>query len=155
MSADKPHRVTHWCIRTLLRAGWAPIVVFTAHMLASKVFHVYHQFPNFDIPMHLSGGLAIAYFFHVGSRQGSTLKVLGPYHVVTHCLLVFSLSCTAAVFWEFAEFLSDRYLGTRMQAGDLNDTLLDILLGMVGALIWLLVAGICGRLTPSNNSMNA
>jgi hypothetical protein len=135
-----------WIVQTLRRAGWAPAAVFAAHVVASKGFDAYRHVPHFDVPMHLLGGVAIAYFFHAGSRLGSAAGVLAPYHRLTHGLLVFGLTCATAVFWEFAEFLADRYLGTNMQGGDLNDTLLDLLLGMCGGLALLAAAWACGRL---------
>jgi hypothetical protein len=131
---------------TLRQAAWAPIAVFLAHAAASKGFDVYDRYPDFDVPMHLLGGVAIAYWFHVASLRGSDFGVLGRPHRLTHCLLVFGMTCVAAVFWEFAEFLSDHYLGTGMQGGDLNDTLLDLLLGLVGGCVFLVGAWIAGRL---------
>ncbi len=53
-------------------------------------------------------------------------------------ILLFALACTAAVFWEFAEWIADRYLGTHCQMNDLYDTLLDLLMGVLGALAFLL-----------------
>ena len=45
---------------------------------------------------------------------------------------VFCATVTVAVGWEFAEHLLDRWLGSRLQASQ-ADTMLDLLLGMVGA----------------------
>ena len=44
-----------------------------------------------------------------------------------------SLTCTASVFWELAEFLSDRYSGTRGQGGRAH-TMGDMLIDVLGAL---------------------
>ena len=99
----------------------APLTVFTLHVLASKVFNIYGRFPHFDKPMHVLGGIAIDFWFHVASLRGSAFGVLGPYHRVTHCLLVFGWTCVAAVFWEFAEWLSGPYRSVTRHAGGASD----------------------------------
>jgi hypothetical protein len=43
------------------------------------------------------------------------------------------------VVWELAEWVSDRYLGTNAQLW-LGDTLLDMLLGLTGGLMFVAVA---------------
>jgi hypothetical protein len=67
-----------------------------------------------------------------GRRLRSARGLLGPWHRGTHALLVFGWTAVAAVVWEFAEFTSDRLFGTRMQGGDLPDTLKDLLCGLIG-----------------------
>ena len=139
-----------WIVRSLVRGGWAPTLVFLLFVILVKYFDVYNQFPEYDIPVHFLGGVAIAYFFHIVSIEGSAHKVLGRFHRVTHCILVLSLTCTAALFWEFAEFLYDYWFGGSIQAGDLNDTLLDMLLGFVGGVVFLITLCACRRLPPSD-----
>jgi len=122
-----------------LRAAWAPALVFSLHVFISRVLNAYLWFPPLDIPMHFFGGVAIAYFF------ASCLRVL-PADAIAYELrtwlvatLVFALTSTATVFWEFAEFFSDRLFGTHAQLG-LEDTLLDMALGVAGGLIYLAMA---------------
>ena len=133
--------VAAWLWSTLWQAGWAPAAVFVLHRVASGL-RAYDHYPDLDVPMHLAGGVAIAYFFHTASVNGSRRRVLGPYHRLTHVILVFALVGTAAVCWEFAEFLSDRYLGTNAQGGSLDDTLKDMALGMVGGAGFLVLSAI-------------
>jgi hypothetical protein len=123
-------------VSTLREAAWAPIAVFLAHVIASRVFHAYVAFPPLDIPMHLLGGAAIAFFFHRGLVNASIPGLLGPLHPATHRLLVFSLVGTTTVFWEFVEFISDRYFGTHAQLG-LADTMKDMCMGILGCLLFL------------------
>jgi hypothetical protein len=125
-------RLAEWALLTLCRSAWAPIGVFVVHVIALKVLSVYEWWPSFDIPMHLVGGAAIAYFLHTASVQGSASRILGGWHRGTHILLVFGWTAVAAIFWEFAEFSYDRLLESGMQYGDLTDTLKDILLGLTG-----------------------
>jgi len=64
-------------------------------------------------------------------RIASSQGIIGPYHPITHHVLVLALTCVATVGWEFAEFLCDRFFGTHAQLG-LADTLGDMLLGICG-----------------------
>lgn len=127
----------HWVYKSLIESGWAPIGVFCLHVLMSRVFNAYKALPGIDIPMHFLGGIVIAFFIHRASINASQLKLLGAFHPVTHVLLVFFATCTATVFWEFAEFIYDRYFGGHSQAG-LVDTMRDMLLGIFGGVALLL-----------------
>ena len=120
------------------------INVFVIHVIASRVFDAYTYCPRLDIPMHLLGGAAIAYFFHRASILASAREILGPFHRLTHIILVFALTCTAAVFWEFAEFVTDRFFHTQAQLG-LQDTLGDMFNGICGGVALLVFVSIPGR----------
>jgi hypothetical protein len=94
--------------------------------------------------MHVLGGAVIAYFFHGASIAASRRDVIGPFHRITHIVLVFALTCTAAVFWEFGEFVVDRTFGTHAQLG-LDDTLGDMLLGICGGTVLILATQLAPR----------
>lgn len=118
--------------RELWRSGfWAPVAVFVAHVILSLTFNAYERLPGVDITIHFLGGIAIAFFFY------RTLGILGDYDIVNRvdglvrAVLLVALTSTAAVFWEFGEYLSDRVFGTQAQKG-LEDTLLDMLFGILG-----------------------
>jgi hypothetical protein len=132
----KADRFLSWSLDAVRRGGWPAIAVFTVHVIASRGLHAYLRFPSLDIPMHFLGGAAIAYFFHRASLAASSHGIVGPSPAGTHSVLVFALTSTAAVFWEFAEFLTDRYFGTHAQLG-LDDTLSDMLLGICGGITFL------------------
>jgi hypothetical protein len=127
-------------VRALLHASWAPLAVFMLHCVASLGLDAYDRVPWIDVPMHVLGGLAIAYFFDRGltvilpdgRRSVATARV--------ERVLIFSLVCTAAVLWEFAEFVSDRLAGTDSQVG-LQDTLGDLLVGMLAGLVYVMLRG--------------
>lgn len=71
------------------------------------VFDIYARFPQFDVPMHFLGGIAMAFFLHRAAVNGCRFGILGPFHPLTHVVLGLGLTCMAAVFWEFPEFLVD------------------------------------------------
>jgi hypothetical protein len=125
-------------VEILKRAGWAPIAVFAAHLAACEIGG-YDAYPPLDTPMHLLGGVAIAFFFWTTYKVAGTSGVLGQINRRAAALLTFSSSVACAMFWEFAEFLSDRYLGTTTQKG-MEDTLLDMLLGVIGGLGFVVMA---------------
>lgn len=128
-----------WVLSAVRAAGWAPIAVFAAHVIASRVLGTHLAFPSLDIPMHLAGGAAITYFFWRSLHVQESRFVVGEMVSASAGLLSFTAVATAAVVWEFAEWISDRYMSTHAQLG-LEDTLLDMLLGIVGGLIVVLVA---------------
>jgi len=97
--------------------------------------------------MHFFGGFVIAYFFHRASIAASSHGIFGPFHRVTHTVLVFALR----VFWEFAEFMGDRFFGLHSQLG-LDDTLGDMLLGICGGVLLLLLSFFYPPLRKSNST---
>ncbi len=127
-----------WLQHTLRRAAWAPIAVFGLHTVSSFI-GLYGVWPPLDIPMHFLGGIAITYFFGQAFRAAAEMDLLGRPAAILYRVTVFTLTCSSTVFWEFAEFLSDRYLGSHAQKG-LEDTLGDMLVGILGALAFLAFA---------------
>src|SRR4030095_11883056 len=137
-------RFQSWTIEAIKQSGWPAIALFTFHVIASRGFHAYDHFPPLDIPMHILGGVVIAYFFHGASIAASPRSIIGPFHRVTHIVLVFALTCTATVFWEFGEFIIDHTFGTNAQLG-LDDTLGDMLLGICGGVALILATQLAPR----------
>lgn len=126
-------RCSSWVVESIRAGGLPAIGLFLFHVVADRGFHAYEHWNELDVPMHLFGGLAIAWFFHHAALAASARGIIGPFHRVTHAVLVFALTCMATVFWEFAEFLTDLYLGTKAQLG-VADTMGDMLLGICGGL---------------------
>jgi hypothetical protein len=126
-------------VESLWKAGWAPILVFVAHMILWQGVGAYEAFPPLDTPMHLLGGLAIAFFLWTAYSIGARSGTLGQPNSTAIALLTVTSTAASAVLWEFAEYLSDGYLGTNTQKG-LEDTLLDLFFGLVGGAIFVGVA---------------
>ena len=122
---------TGWVIEAVRRGGWAPLGVFLAHILVSRGLGLYREVPHLDVPMHLAGGVAIAYFFARAVELEVGRVVVGALTPYGAGLLTLALTCTAAVGWELAEWTSDALGWTSAQAGN-DDTMLDMLLGVVG-----------------------
>lgn len=126
-------------VESLYKAGWAPILVFVAHMVLWQGVGAYETFPPLDAPMHILGGLAIAFFLWTAYSIAARIGTFGRPNSTVIATLTFTSTAACAVFWEFAEYLSDMYLGTNTQKG-LEDTLLDLLLGFVGGAIFVAAA---------------
>jgi len=125
-------------------AGWVPMLMLFLLVFPSQVFDAFARFPEIDVPIHLLGGVASGFFFHRLCVNASRFGILGPYHAITHAVLVFSLVCTAALFWEFAEFASDWFFGTHAQLSN-RDTMTDLLLGASGGAVFVLASAALHR----------
>lgn len=123
---------------TLKRYSWFPLAVFLAHEACSHLLNAYERWPPIDIPLHFLGGFSMAFFAAGALSVFTGRRLVRRPDPLLRWLLLFALACTAAVFWEFAEWTSDRYFGTNCQMNDLDDTLLDLLMGLLGALAFLL-----------------
>jgi len=121
----------------LLPFLWFPLAIFVLHIVLSFGFKAYVPYPWLDIPMHLVGGAAIAYFFYGGLCYLDGEKLVVKPEKRLFNILIVSLVATAAVFWEFAEFLSDRFLGTSSQVS-ISNVLKDQCLGIVGGVLFVL-----------------
>jgi hypothetical protein len=118
--------------------GWAPLLVFVIHVLASRIFDAYRFWPRTDIPMHFAGGVAMAFFISRCFRALPREVVRRSRIVVLEAVLAASLTTTAAVIWEFAEFTLDRLGGSNVQVS-LPNVMQDLALGMSGACFFILV----------------
>ena len=131
---------------TLARRGWLPLAIFLVHELAAHVFDIYRVWPAIDIPFHFLGGFAIAFcaagFLNACAARGLVRRP----DPILRLFLLFATAVVAAVFWEFAEWTADRFLGTACQLGN-DDTVLDLLMGALGGLAHVLPQ-IPGALRP-------
>jgi hypothetical protein len=137
-----------WLKRTFQEAAWAPLAVFCFYVVAAKGFNAYILYPWLDMPTHFVGGIAITYFFRVGTAHAQ--EVVGSIPRSIQLVLSLGLTAVTAVVWEFLEFLSDVTFGTHMNLG-VSDTLSDLLFGLLGALVVVVAAAL--RLT--RNQVNS
>jgi hypothetical protein len=108
-----------------------PIIVLLTHLLAWKVLNLYRSFPNLDIPFHYIGGLSIAYASAAILSYLKKEKIINTLNKPIFLILIFSLTATATVFWEFGEFLLDWLLDTNIQV-NLANTMQDQFMGILG-----------------------
>lgn len=114
-------------LRLAREAAWAPLGV----LLLFAVGQSAGATEEFWWLLHALGGGAAAYFV----RRASPLfeSLLGRPSALTQRLLAFGMACAAALAWECGEFLLDQLRGTQLQVS-LENTMIDLILGMLGAL---------------------
>jgi len=124
-------RVVDWIVDTLREAAWAPFTVLAFYALG-LTFHLFKLFPPLDIPVHFLGGVVITYFYRVAIRHSQKLVGAIPFPIQ----VLFAITCTGTtiILWEFYENILDYFAGTQMVRG-VQDTIVDLLVGLVGALV--------------------
>ena len=110
-----------------------PVFVFVFDLFAWLYLGIYDIFPWFDIPMHVIGGIAIgfAYFFSLRYFDEEGMIKSNPFF---NALFVISLVGLTAVLWEFLWF-SLEFVFSIIPKGNLEDTLLDLTLGILGGMV--------------------
>jgi hypothetical protein len=128
-----------WAREVALRFAWAPIVILVLDALCWDVLGVYAEFPWIDAPIHFAGGVAITWFALGAADAAARRDLIGRPNRACLLALAVLAGTSATVFWEFFEFVSDRWLGTTSQL-ELGDTLSDMFFGVAGALVLVAVA---------------
>ena len=118
--------------------GWVPLFVLTVHLFLSRALLLYKLWPPTDIPMHFCGGVAIAYFVSRCFQLLPRVSARRSRIVLLELLLIGSLTASAAVFWEFAEFSFDQLFVTNVQIS-LANTMQDMAMGILGAIVLILI----------------
>ena len=124
-------QITDWVVGTLRESAWAPLSVVAIY-LTGLAFHLYDLFPPLDIPTHFLGGVAITYLYRSAIKNSQ--RFAGEIPIGVQVLFAFACTGTTTVLWEFFENLVDYFLGTHMVLG-LTDTIKDMFLGLLGALV--------------------
>lgn len=122
--------IIQWIAATLRESGWAPLGV-VAFYLIGLAFGWFDLYPPLDMPTHVMGGAAVTYFFRSAIRNSQ--KFIGDIPPLVQILFGFTCTGTTAVLWEFYENAFDFLFGTHMVRG-LEDTIMDLLMGLLGAL---------------------
>jgi hypothetical protein len=78
------------------------------------------------------GGVAITYFFRSAIHHSQ--KIVGEIPVPVQVVLGFTCTGTTIILWEFYEITLD-YLFQANNVLGLNDTLKDMFVGLLGALV--------------------
>ena len=125
------NKFTKWIIATFKESAWAPLGVFGFYAFG-LAFHLFDMYPPLDIPTHFMGGVAITYFYRSAIRQSQ--GIVGDIPLPIQIIFAFTATGTTTVLWEFYENIMDRFFGFHMVRG-LEDTLVDLILGLSGALV--------------------
>jgi len=120
-----------WSVSTLKEAAWAPLGV-VGFYLFGLALHLFDLFPSLDVPTHFLGGVAITFLYRSAIRNSQ--KIVGDIPFSTQIIFAFTCTGTTIILWEFYENILDYFLNTHMVLG-LVDTLKDMFMGLLGALI--------------------
>lgn len=115
-----------------------PTTVLLVQLIVSKVLNLYIMFPNLDIPFHYIGGLSIAYTSAQTISHLEKEKIFTRLDKVVFLAFVFSLAATSTIFWEFAEYIGDQLLDTKIQIS-LANTMQDQFMGILGGATWVFI----------------
>lgn len=107
-----------------------PFGLFCVHLVLVFV-GIFQRYPWLDIPTHVLGGVFIAYSFSLTITYFQERKMISEMNVFTRSVFLFGLTSSAVVIWEFGEFTLDFFFDTMAQLS-LEDTMLDMFLGLVG-----------------------
>ena len=116
----------------IIFAFFPPFLLYLFQYLAQAFWAIYFRYPNFDIPMHFLGGVAMAITAVSLLKIAEDEKWLIIKKKSVSLLFVVAFVVFIAVLWEFHEFLSDQLLASNMQPSNF-DTMKDLFLGMLGA----------------------
>lgn len=122
----------------LILAFIPPVLVFMTDFMLDILYDIYLHYPWVDIPMHFAGGIAIAF---TCCRILSLLRVenLAPtLSIWWKRYVLMSSVLFIAIMWEFQEFTWDYIFKTEKQTG-LADTMLDLLLGLIGGGLMIMI----------------
>jgi len=117
-------------IRKLFYFFRLPLIVYVLGLILS-IFKVHRVFPWIDIPLHLIGGIVLAYSFVLVLEFLKTKKLIKIDNKWIYFIIVLGLVSLIAVFYEFYEFLLSYLFKLGMQ-GNLSDTMCDLFLGLFG-----------------------
>lgn len=112
-----------------------PIVGLLVLHVVFLALDTYSSARHLDSVMHLAGGIALGMFV-LGVLACTVSRGWCPdpgQHLAI--VLVVSLVTTGAVCWEFYEWISDAFFGTRLQL-TVVDTVKDLLLGLLGGVLY-------------------
>jgi len=130
-STTDKRELVNWIFATLREAAWAPLSVVFFYLVGISL-DLFDLLPRLDVPTHFIGGVAITYFYRSAIRN--SLGIVGDIPFPIQILLALTCTGTTIILWEFYENLFDYFFGTHMVRG-LEDTILDMFLGLLGALV--------------------
>lgn len=115
---------------------WILIIAFAVDFSVAAYWHwnseLDKQYPFFDIILHFFGGLGVYLVLEKYFAEKFSL-----FSLAQRALLLVSATCLVGVLWEFFEYSATRLLffwGHQINlGGDLEDTLLDLAMDIVGA----------------------
>lgn len=109
------------------------LIFIIMSMYVGNVFRIYKYIYYYDKILHFTSGIIISILaFSIYERY--VYKVSDQIKPVFSLIFIMSFSIAMAGTWEMWEFSTDRIFGFNSQNNSLIDTMLDIIMGTVGAI---------------------
>lgn len=110
------------------------VVFIYAGMFLGEVGNAYERFWWWDIVLHISSGVVLGFtgfliLYNLYHRQKLRLAP------GLMSLFAFSFALAAGAVWEIFEFAADNLFGLNMQKSGLRDTMTDLIIDALGALV--------------------
>lgn len=114
-------------------------VFVTSASLLGSIVGFYGLVPNWDTYVHLDSGVLMTWLglFVVREAESQSKARLPKWFALA---TAFAVTMALAAMWEIYEFFSDVLIHTNMQIGGLEDTMIDTIAAVVGALIAIVIA---------------
>lgn len=114
-----------------------PAIIFVfASIFLGEIRGYYARFPWWDLVLHIGSGLLLGMvgflLVYVLNEQERIHIHLNPGFLA---FFAFTFSVAGGAIWEIFEFVGDQLLGTNMQKSGLVDTMWDLIVDTIGALI--------------------
>lgn len=108
--------------------------IFIAMFMANE-FGYYGKIPHLDKIEHLFSGVILSFLGVSVFRKIIKQEMDFPLHSSIEVWFSLYFSIAMAGCWEIFEFSTDSFFGFSSQNGSINDTMLDMICGMVGAIL--------------------
>lgn len=123
-------------LKKILKIGIFPFLIFmlnTSFLSIAEDVYLKYSIDSFS---HFLGGVSMAYvIYHVLSWAEKKGWLTIKKSVMRMIIIVMAVT-TVAVVWEFYEFTYDQYYWGNFMQPNVADTIKDLCLGMMGALIF-------------------
>jgi hypothetical protein len=131
---------------------WVVVLLFVmAALIFGEIFDFYYKFGWWDDVLHTLSGFVIAmvaFIFIKQLNENVDIRVtLSPFFAA---LFAVSFSMAISVVWEIFEYSMDTWFGVNMQKSGLVDTMNDLIVATIGAVI----VGVMGYLYLKNGANN-
>jgi len=112
------------------------LVFIYASVYLGDMHDFYLRFWWWDVFLHglsgiIIGAIGFSLIYILNRTERSAVKLNRGFAV----LFAFCFSLSIGALWEIYEFLMDRFFGMQMQRFGLNDTMMDLILDVCGALV--------------------
>lgn len=110
------------------------VIFMYAAVFLGKVGHAYERFWWWDAALHASSGFILAFIGFLVLYINIERKKIQASRLLIW-VSIFSFSLALGALWEIFEFGVDRLLNGNLQRGSLHDTMWDLIVDSIGAIV--------------------